>query len=102
MNPRVGQTLLSTVDKTTVVVVRWQGEEREITCGGAPMTADRDSAHADAVVEPDQADGTQLGKRYVDENGGVELLCTKPGQGTLAVGGVPLQLKEAKPLPASD
>jgi hypothetical protein len=30
------------------------------------------------------------------------VLVTKPGQGTLALGGEPLVLKEAKPLPASD
>jgi len=32
----------------------------------------------------------------------LELLCTKAGQGTLASGGVALQLREAKPLPSSD
>lgn len=32
----------------------------------------------------------------------MEVLCTKPGQGTLALNGVPLPLKAAKPLPASD
>jgi hypothetical protein len=47
-------------------------------------------------------DGSQLGKRYADDEFGVELLCTKAGQGTLAVNGRPLPLKAAKPLPASD
>ena len=48
------------------------------------------------------AGGTLMGKRYVDAVGSFELLCVKPGKGTLAVNGTPLQLKEAKPLPASD
>ncbi|KLL95143.1 hypothetical protein NJ76_29595 [Rhodococcus sp. IITR03] len=45
---------------------------------------------------------TALGKRYTDAEGTVELLCTTPGTGALAVDGVPLSLKTAKPLPASD
>jgi hypothetical protein len=43
-----------------------------------------------------------LGKRYVDESDTLELLCTKPGEGELAVDGLPLRLKSAKPLPSSD
>ncbi len=43
-----------------------------------------------------------MGKRYVDEAGTIELLCVKPGKGTLALDGAALVLKEAKPLPASD
>ena len=42
-----------------------------------------------------------MGKRYVDD-GGAEVLVTKPGAGSLSVGQTPLQLKEVKPLPASD
>jgi hypothetical protein len=43
-----------------------------------------------------------MGKRYADEQIGLELLCTKPGQGTIAVNGVPLTLVGPKLLPASD
>jgi len=53
-------------------------------------------------LNPAFADGTVLGKRYVDEEVGVELLCSKAGQGTLAVGERSLVLKNAKPLPTSD
>jgi hypothetical protein len=49
-----------------------------------------------------QRDGTLLGKRYADEDLGVEVLCTKAGTGTLALDGTPLPIKAAKPLPASD
>jgi hypothetical protein len=42
-----------------------------------------------------------MGKRYVDETG-AEVLVTKPGVGSLSVGSAALQLKEVKPLPASD
>jgi hypothetical protein len=46
--------------------------------------------------------GSLLGKRYSDDELGLELLCTKGGEGTLAVNGTPLPLRDAKPLPASD
>ncbi|MFF3567541.1 hypothetical protein [Nocardia jiangxiensis] len=102
MKPRVGQTLASTVDATTVVVVRWPDDDLKITCGGADMADPREAAGTGGSADPAQQDGTQLGKRYADEELGVELLCTKAGQGTLALNGAPLPLKNAKPLPASD
>ncbi len=46
--------------------------------------------------------GTLMGKRYVDADGAYELLCVKPGKGSLGVDGVALVTKDAKPLPASD
>lgn len=50
-----------------------------------------------------QGDATTLiGKRYVDAGETVELLCTASGAGELACDGVPMVLKAAKPLPASD
>jgi hypothetical protein len=38
----------------------------------------------------------------VDAEQTLEVLCTKPGDGSLSIGDTPLQVKEAKPLPASD
>jgi hypothetical protein len=54
--------------------------------------------------EPDPAfaEGTLMGKRYVDEAGTVELLCVKAGRGSLSIDGVPLRTKDAKSLPSSD
>jgi hypothetical protein len=46
--------------------------------------------------------GTLLGKRYADETIGLEVLCTKAGQGSLSLRDVALAIKEAKPLPSSD
>jgi hypothetical protein len=54
------------------------------------------------AIDPAFAGGSLMGKRYVDAAGAVELLCVKPGEGSLALGGVALQPKEAKPLPSSD
>ena len=103
MKPHVGQTLASTVDPTTVVVVRWPDDDLELTCGGAAMVDPRGpEAGLTGTAGAEHQAGSQLGKRYADADLGVELLCTKAGPGTLAVNGVPLALKGAKPLPASD
>jgi desulfoferrodoxin-like iron-binding protein len=43
-----------------------------------------------------------LGKRYLCDKCGTEVLCNKAGAGTLECCGKPMVLKEAKPLPSSD
>lgn len=64
--------------------------------------ADPANAARNGEVSAEAAGGTALGKRYVNEDESLEVLCTKPGDGSLALSGTPLGLKEAKPLPASD
>jgi hypothetical protein len=44
----------------------------------------------------------QLGKRYMCQDCGTEVLCNKPGTGSLVCCGKEMSLKEAKPLPSSD
>jgi hypothetical protein len=66
------------------------------------MTALDVDAAPGLVLNPEQAEGTALGKRYAEEEIGLEILSTKGGKGSLTVGDVRLPLKEAKPLPASD
>ncbi|SHN16084.1 hypothetical protein [Cryptosporangium aurantiacum] len=101
--PRVGQSLASLVDGTAVVVVRATAADLTITCGGVEMADPKTVRPTDRLpLAPDQHEPTLIGKRYVDENDNLELLCTKPGQGRLAVNGAPLTIKSAKPLPASD
>ena len=39
--------------------------------------------------------GTQLGKRYADEELGLEVLCTKAGEGSISVGETILEVKGA-------
>jgi hypothetical protein len=98
---KAGARLKSQVCETQVIVVRAPQGDVELSCGGAPMVA----LDADVPMgEPDPAwaQGTQLGKRYADEDIGLEVLCTKAGKGSLALNGAPLGLKQAKPLPASD
>lgn len=95
-----GTRLRSAVCDAEVVVVKGSGEH-ELTCGGASLVAvDADDARGE--IDPAQADGTLLGKRYTDDAATVEILCTKAGAGSLALDGTPLALKSAKPLPSSD
>ena len=77
------------------------GGEVDVRCGGAPMLA-LGVPKSGGAVDTRFAGGTQIGKRYVNAAGDLELLCTKPGPGSLSVGDTPLALKEAKPLPSSD
>ena len=50
----------------------------------------------------DHSGGTLLGKRYADEELGLELLCMQAGDGGLHVGDTEVMAKGAKPLPSSD
>ena len=45
---------------------------------------------------------SQLGKRYVCDVCGTEVLCNKPGSGSFECCSKEMRLKEAKPLPSSD
>jgi hypothetical protein len=96
-----GSRLRGQADTTEVVVVRAPEGDIDLRCGGHPMIALGSEANGSLTVEDGFAEGTKLGKRYVDDSG-LELLCTKPGEGSLSVGDVVLGLKEAKPLPSSD
>ena len=79
---------------------RRAGGRLDAGCGGAPLL-DATATAARGAIDPEHKNGTQIGKRYVNEDGSLELLCTKPGEGSLAWP-ARLKLKEAKALPSSD
>jgi len=83
-------------------VVKAPADDVEIGCGGAPMLAEGESAEGSPTLDPSLGDAALLGKRYADEELGLELLCTKAGEGALTVDGRVLLQKGAKPLPSSD
>jgi len=66
------------------------------------MVPNAESKPEGKTLSPDFAEGSQMGKRYADDETGLEVLCVKAGAGTLSVGGRPIGAKEAKKLPASD
>ena len=102
MELRPGQKLRSAVSEAQVVVVRAPSAPVDLACGGAPLLAEGDEPDGTAVLDPSLGDGPLLGKRYADDEAGLEVLCTRAGEGGLTVDGRPLALKGAKPLPASD
>jgi hypothetical protein len=100
MELRPGQKLFSGVCDAEFVVVKAPSVAVEIGCGGRPIRDERGEPTGE--LDPSAGDAALLGKRYADEELGLEVLCTKAGQGALTLNGAPLLLKGAKPLPSSD
>jgi hypothetical protein len=101
MQLKPGLRLQSVACDTQVIVVRGSGEV-DVRCGGAPMVAADANGVERQPLDPAFAAGTLMGKRYADADAGIELLCTKPGEGSLSIGDVVVPTKDAKPLPSSD
>lgn len=66
------------------------------------MLGANENAPAGVALSEDANGGTLLGKRYVCEDVGLEVLCTKSGTGSLAFDDIPLVEQGARPLPPSD
>lgn len=99
-NLKPGTRLWSTVSSAAIVVVRPPNREVTLTCGGAPLTDQEVSAGQDTGDQ--SGDRLLIGKRYVDEPTGLQVLCTRAGAGVLAVDGRPMTILASRPLPASD
>jgi hypothetical protein len=99
---KAGARLRSAVCSTEVMVIAAPDADLELLCGGAAMVGLESAPAPGATLDPDAKGGTQIGKRYVNEAGTLELLCTRPGEGSLSADGAALTIKGAKPLPSSD
>jgi hypothetical protein len=97
-----GTRLRSAVCGTEVVVVRASAGEIDLRCGGHPMLPLDATPPAGLAALPGYDEPTALGKRYTDPAETVELLCTVGGPSALSAGDARLEIKGAKPLPASD
>jgi hypothetical protein len=97
-----GVRLKSAVCGAEVMVIRSPGAEGLLCCGGVEMLAMSESAAPGTQLDPKSAQGALIGKRYVDADDRLELLCTKGGEGSLSLNGQPLSVKQAKALPSSD
>ncbi|WP_127783705.1 hypothetical protein [Rhodococcus sp. X156] len=98
MQLKPGLKLVSAVSPAQLIVIRAPGGDVELACAGAPMTTDG----ASGTSATEGGESLVVGKRYRDEAGSVELLCTVAGAGPLSVDGEPLSEQAAKPLPSSD
>ena len=96
-----GTRYRSAVCRTEVVIVRGS-DDVALECGGAAMVPATAPAAEQEQPEAGWDGGTLLGKRYEDPATGLELLCVRPGAGSLSVSGRAMTVKAAKQLPASD
>ena len=94
-----GKRLKSAVCTTEIMVIAAPDGDVDLYCGGSAMgEGDGNGGSVDA----DHAGGTAIGKRYVNEDASLEVLCVKAGPGSLSVGGTMLTVKDAKKLPKTD
>lgn len=99
---KTGARLRSQVCDTQVIVIRAVAPDGTLTCGGSPVIDVTSTPDPDLTLAADAADGSAIGKRYADEADTIEVLVTRPGAGSLALDGVALTIKSARPLPSSD
>ena len=78
-----------------------KGGDGELRCGDAPMQM-RGAEDASVTVATDGMAQVQLGKRYMDEQTGIEVLIVKPGPCDLNVEGRAMELMQPKVLPSAD
>ena len=102
MGSKPGTRLRSSVCNTEVVVIKAPEGDLDLRCGGHPMVPIGEDGDQDLAVEPGFDGGSLIGKRYSDQAGELEVLCTKAGTSALSLGDELLVLKDAKPLPSSD
>ncbi|MGN5236435.1 MULTISPECIES: hypothetical protein [unclassified Rhodococcus (in: high G+C Gram-positive bacteria)] len=102
MQVRSGQRYISAVCATSIVVVKGPPSDIDLRCGGTAMLP----AGTNADSKPGPAEGydlgTVIGKRYWDEDTGLEVVCTSAGPGSLSLDGRVLPERAARPLPSSD
>ena len=95
-----GMRLNSVVCSGQAMVIK--GVDVTVTCGGAPMIPHDQTAGGTAEPNPEHMFKCLIGKRYVNTDGTIELLCIKAGAGSFGVDGQMLLGKETKKLPSSD
>jgi hypothetical protein len=99
---KAGIRLRSATDTTEVIVVRSSTETIDLRCGGLAFEILDGEAGPRSPIAEGFEGGTQVGKRYADDDAGIEVLCTKGGPASVSIGDQVLTPKGAKALPASD
>ena len=95
-----GTRLKSVVCSGEAMVVK--GSDVVLTCGGVPMIGADEDAPDNPQADPEHMYECLIGKRYVNAEETIELLCVKAGEGSFGVDGQMLMGKETKRLPSSD
>ena len=90
---KAGMRLKSAVCSSQIMMVVAPARDVALTCGGAPVVELAAADGSGGAIDPTHKQGTQMGKRYTNAAGDVEILCTKPGEGGLAVDGEILTVK---------
>jgi hypothetical protein len=96
----LGQRVFDGASGGEFIVVRAPEADLDLTIGGQPPVLEKSDSSAPAG--PSTPQRAALGKRYASDDGGLELLCVKPGAHLPALAGRPLDAVQPKPLPASD
>jgi hypothetical protein len=99
---KAGARFKSAVCETQVMVIKAPVGDFDLCCGGAEMVAAAVAVPAGMQLDPAHAGESLIGKRYVNADESVELLCTKGGKGSLSLNAVAMEVKQAKQLPSSD
>lgn len=99
MSVQVGSRLRGQGSTCEVIVVKGSSVDDTLLCAGTEMVS---TAPDETVPQVTDGPAIQLGKRYSDDELGIEVLCTKAGIGPLVFAGHELTIKSAKALPASD
>lgn len=102
MDLKPGSRWKSAVCSAEAVVVRPPTAPTTLQCGGLAMLAHAEPRPEGLAPAAGHDTGATVGKRYVDQASGLEVLCGKSGAGAFAADGRPMLIKEAKKLPASD
>ncbi len=102
MELKPGSRWKSAVCEAEIVVVRPAKGSVSLECGGRPMIPLNAERPSGLSPSPEFSAGTLVGKRYADDETGLEALCSKTGKGSLSLNGRPIPVREAKKLPSSD
>mgnify|MGYP001597537317 CR=1 FL=1 len=99
---KAGARFKSAVSDAQVMIVKAPAGEFELGCGGIAMLGGTATAPEGVALQAGDAGEVLIGKRYVNADESLEMLCTKGGKGTLSLDGKALEIKQAKQLPSSD
>lgn len=102
MDLKPGSRWKSAVCDGEFVVVRPPKSPVSLEAGGHAVIPHAEARAGDLVLSDAHAAGVLAGKRYADAETGMEILCSKAGQGSLSVDGRAIGATESKKLPSSD